>query len=79
MVKPDILISTTTEGDYIMNMKIQYNLNAIAIIDIQIQQELVGKASYKRMAARVRKEAGNYQAEAEAAIFRASTLYTLSV
>ncbi len=62
-----------------MNMKIQYSLNAIAIIDIQIQQELVGKASYKRMAARVRKEAGNYQAEAEAAIFRASTLYSLSV
>ena len=62
-----------------MNIKTKNTLITLAIADIQLQQELVGKASYKRMAARVRKEAGNYQAEAEAAIFRASTLYSLSV
>ena len=62
-----------------MSITIKNTLITLAVSDIQIQQELVGKASYKRMAARVRKEAGNYQAEAEAAIFRASTLYSLSV
>jgi len=62
-----------------MSITIKNTLITLAISDIQIQQELIGKASYKRMAAIVRKEAGIYQAEAEAAIFRASTLYSLSV
>ena len=62
-----------------MNIKIKNTLITLAIADIQLQKELVGKSSYKRMAATVKKAAGNYQAEAEVAIFRASTLYTLSV
>jgi len=62
-----------------MNITIKNTLITLAIADIQLQQELVGKASYKIMAAKVRQAAGNYQGESEVAIFRAASLYSLSV
>jgi len=62
-----------------MNITIKNTLITLAIADIQLQQELVGKASYKTTAAKVRQAAGEYRAESESALFRAASLYSLSV
>jgi hypothetical protein len=62
-----------------MNVTIKNALITLAIADIQLQQELAGKASYKAMTSKVREAAGAYHVEGEAAVFRAASLYSLSV